>query len=416
MSLSGGAASPTLRLYGWARTQLPALNGDVLAGRSSVGDLIAAVNAALPTPESPTRCDLAEARRQLVILGLVGSSVERHSQEAGGRPGDALAALRLGTWSFRKYFATLACRGGGPPRDSFQSFVIWNGSDVDVYLPGDTEPYVRVPSAFPDASGPLTFSDDPGERLFIDLLKRCAAMEEAANTLLWPVCDGSLLVDDFEALERVGGATLLLQGLRAEMNGFRQREVFTVSFFLDILRQYACAWEVDEVSCPPSGAHDLEYIVRDVLLGTPIDRIDEHVDGLFHVLDAPAQARLQRARAAGPLVALLGRRLGMDLPNVLPTMTTAQLFAVAAAHPWLACYTSLFRANGAVSASHWAMVHRYLVAPMRARDRDAIVVSNYEGTGHLRIDEIRQFMTDRCKHVLFPLQTVLPGASREQLG
>lgn len=41
---------------------------------------------------------------------------------------------------------------------------------------------------------------------------------------------------------------------------------------------------------------------------------------------------------------------------------------------------------------------------MRGREHDAVVVSNHVGTGHLSMDQIRQIMSDRCRHVLSPLQ------------
>jgi hypothetical protein len=273
---AGACLTPTYALYEWTKAALPELNADVLARRSSVKDFLAAVQGALPVSENPTRCDLDECRRQLVVLGMIGSSLERHNQEDGRRPGEALAALQVGRWPFRRYIATLASRVGGPPRDSFQSFVMWNGSLVDVYLPGDTEPLLQFPNVF--QSSPLTFSDDPAELLFLSLLKRCAALEAAANLLLWPLCEGLFELDDPAALTRVEDATVLMQCIRSEMKRFRHSKDFTAPFFLDVLRQYACAWDGEGSYSAPSGAHDVEYVVRDLLLGTPVSHLDDHMD------------------------------------------------------------------------------------------------------------------------------------------
>jgi hypothetical protein len=53
------------------------------------------------------------------------------------------------------------------------------------------------------------------------------------------------------------------------------------------------------------------------------------------------------------------------------------------------------------------MVYSYLVGPMKQRELDAVVVSNHAGTGGLTMEVIRQFMSDRAKHVLSPLLPVL---------
>src|SRR6516165_7252508 len=84
---SGASLTPTYALYEWTKAMLPELNADVLARRSSVRDFLAAVQGALPVLENPTRCDLDECRRQMVVLGMIGSSLERHNQEDGRRPG-----------------------------------------------------------------------------------------------------------------------------------------------------------------------------------------------------------------------------------------------------------------------------------------------------------------------------------------
>jgi hypothetical protein len=402
---AGARLTPTYALYEWTKAMLPELNADVLARRSSVNDFLVAVQGALPVLENPTRCDLDECRRQMVVLGMIGSSLERHNQEDGRRPGEAVAALQVGRWPFRRYIATLASRVGGPPRDSFQSFVMWNGSLVDIYLPGDTEPILQFPNVF--QSSPLTFSDDPAELLFLSLLKRCAALEAAANLLLWPLCEGLFELDEPAALTRVEDATVLMQGIRSEMNGFRHSKDFTATFFLDVLRQYACAWDSEGSYSAPSGAHDVEYVVRDLLLGTPVSHLDDHIDDLFHVLAPSAQTTIQRARSVSSFTVRLGHRLGVDLERQLPTMTQRELTVVVESNPWLAAYHALYKASAEISASHWAMVYSYLVSPMKQRELDAVVVSNHAGTGGLTMEVIRQFMSDRAKHVLSPLLPVL---------
>ncbi len=79
------------------------------------------------------------------MLGMAGSSLERHSQEAGAPAGATLHELRAGATTFRRYVATLAARASGPPRDSFLSYVLWNMPAVAVYVPGEQRPGLVLP-------------------------------------------------------------------------------------------------------------------------------------------------------------------------------------------------------------------------------------------------------------------------------
>jgi hypothetical protein len=391
------------QLTRWLEADLPRLNGDILAGRRPLSDLVAAVNAAMAGLDSPTRCAVDECRRRLVALGMVGSSAERHSQEAGEPPGAALRQLVVGGWPFRKYVATLASRVGHPPRDSLLTQVLWNAPAVSVYLPEAATPYLTLPSVFADREGPITYSDDPGESHILLLLKRCVALEVAANDHLWPLCEGSLTLHGHQALRHVEAATLFLRAVRAELRLFTQRTEFTAAFFLDVFRQYACAWDGEETYSAPSGAHDPAAIARDILLGIGIDGFEAHVDHLFDVLDPPGQADVTRARSATSLADLLAKALKLDGLAGISSEVAAEL---AFAHPWLANYYRLYQANGDVSAAHWALIYKYIVGPTRDREEDAVVVSNREGTSGMGMDTLRQNVSARTNHPLSCLRDV----------
>lgn len=395
------------RLVGWVQSTLPRMNADVLNGRLDVSDLVQTVNEALRDLGSPVVCSTEECRRRLIVLGMLGSSVERHSQEAGSPPGVAIDQLAIRGWPFRKYFATLASRTGGPPRDSFLSFVVWNAPPVHVYLPETPHPFLTLPSAFPDDQpGPLTFSDDPGERLFILLLKRCAALEMAVNDHLWPVCEGLVDVTDHQALRHIEAATMFLKAVRAEMRRFMQRPEFTAPFFLDVLRQYACKWDPQESYDAPSGAHDWAFIARDILLGTEPDGYDAHVDLLYNVLDTRGQADVARARSLPTLPSLLAAAVRLSVDELFG-LSPEDGGDIALRHPWLTTYFRLYQANAEVAATHWSMVYKYLSGPMRERDWDAIVVSNYAGTTHMVVEELRRYTAARTNHPLRCLKEVL---------
>jgi hypothetical protein len=186
------------------------------------------------------------------------------------------------------------------------------------------------------------------------------------------MCDGIVAPDDSAALALVDRAALLLRSVRAEMRIFMTRPEFTAEFMLDELRQYACPWDELDSYNAPSGGHDTAFIVRDNLLGIHIPGYDIHVLEQFNVLDQAGQDDVLHSRATVPL---LERILSAAQLNNLHDLDAAEADAVLAEHPWLANYVRLYQANAALDATHWAMITKYMIKPMRQRDYDAIVVS-----------------------------------------
>jgi hypothetical protein len=70
------------RMKSWALEHLPRLNGKALTGDLSYRRMAIVLNDALlsRTPRVATLSD-EEALQMLVILGIIGSSVERHAQQ-----------------------------------------------------------------------------------------------------------------------------------------------------------------------------------------------------------------------------------------------------------------------------------------------------------------------------------------------
>lgn len=387
-------------LHDWLRSELPTWNREMLEKRRTHEAFAEAVQPMLLELGSPLVFSEAECRRLLVMLGMVGSSLERHSQETGAPAGRALRTLRAGATSFRRYVATLASRVGSPPRDSFLSYVLWNMPGVAVSLPGEREMTLVVPGAF-GAAPPFTFSSNAGELLFITLLKRCAALETLANERILPVCDGSLAPDDPGALAGIERAALLLRAVRAEMRTFMGRPEFTPELMLDDLRQYACEWDDIDAFAAPSGAHDTAYIARDIMLGTPIPGFEGHVDALFDVVGPAGQREVLDALHNTPLIDRIRAAAGVEDLQHLDAQEAGDLVARA---PWLLPYARLYQANAAVSATHWAMIMKYMIMPMRQRDHDAVVVSNHAGTTYMWMDTLRAYLDARNDHPLAGLK------------
>jgi hypothetical protein len=400
----------------WLHVNLIRLNAEALSGARTAESLIDEFNAVTQGLSSPVRCSADDCPRLLVMLGMIGSTAERHSQEAGNPPGRAVNRLSAGGWPFRRYVATLSSRTGGPPRDSLLSYVTWNAPTVNVYLPDAQRPFLTLPSVFPEdgQAGPFTFTDHPGERAFIFLMKRCAALEEAANDHLWPVVEGTLALGGHQAVRHVDAAAQFLKSVRAEMRLFMQRPEFTAPFFLDVLRQFACAWDTDEPWAAPSGGHDAAFIARDKMLATTHPSYDEHIDLQFNVLDGKGQNDVLRACKCPSLVSLLEREL--KLPDGdLSQIADGEAAELAFHHPWLAAYFRLFEASGDVAAAHWAIIYKYMVGPMRERNYDAVVVSNFAGTTHMLWDTLRDYTSTRTNHPMAGFKDVFKVARSQSV-
>src|SRR3954469_23916094 len=170
----------------WTLTELPRLNREILSGAPLEG-LVAGfrrtVLEELPEPESLSRQD---ACRILVVLGLAGSSVARHHQEADlarkARPQEAFDRLPAGPRGlpFLTYFAAVAeaTGAGHGDRDSYASLVRWNAPTTEVRMDGQVA--ALIPGCFPDLRI-RTYTDDPGEVSFFALLKKSEAFELAVN-------------------------------------------------------------------------------------------------------------------------------------------------------------------------------------------------------------------------------------------
>jgi hypothetical protein len=361
------------RWNAWTLAELPRLNRAILAAHAppdALGDEFArAVLDELPAPES---FGPAEARRVLVLLGLAGSSVARHHQEADparkARPQDSFARLRAGPerTAFLDYVTRLAqaTGTGHAARDSYASLVRWNAPDTLVESGGRI--LARLPGEFPD---PLirTYTDDPGERAFFELLKHSEALELAANDVLEPVARGAIDPRHPDAVARALTATGLLTALIRLNRGFAargpERGGLRTGHFLDVFRQFAVHWTSGDL--PPTGAQDPEFLRRDFLLGIDFPDYGRHVRRVF------------------PGLRTLLRALGADAAG-LAGLDVERLRTVVRGDPALAAWSLLLSANATFGGVHLLLTEKYLFKPQRERDRTGIgdreLVSNRRGT------------------------------------
>ena len=120
---------------------------------------------------------------------------------------------------FLSYFAAVADASGTghPGRDCYASIVRWNVPTAEVRVADQV--VATLPGVFPDGQI-LTYTGDPGEVAFLELLKTSEALELAANDVLEPIADCSIDICSAEATERATAAAGFLAALAAASQTF----------------------------------------------------------------------------------------------------------------------------------------------------------------------------------------------------
>jgi len=405
------------RWNAWTLTELPRLNRAILARTADPDALTEALSSEildrLPEPEA---FGPAPARRVLVLLGLAGASIARHHQEADparkARPQDSFQHLHAGPGGtpFVDYFTRLAyvTGTGHPPRDSYASLVRWNAPTTVVEHRGAT--LAELPGAFPDQHI-RTYTDDPGETTFFELLKKSEALEAAVNQALDPVADGA--VDPLSPLgaEHALAATRTMHALIAFNRAFADRDPehggLRTEHFMDVFRQFAVHWRLGDV--PPTGALDPEFLRRDFLLGIDFPDYDRHVRRVFPGLLAGERTALERDAGRPPIPETVLRALGTDAQG-LAALTGDRMRALLRANPALAAWYLLLSANAVFGGVHLRLTEKYLFKPQRARDAaglgDRELVSNRRGTTGMEEPLLVRLARARREHPLRPVGAV----------
>jgi hypothetical protein len=412
------------RWNAWTLRDLPRLNRAVLAGSADPAELSGAfrreVLESLPRPEE---FGDAQARRAVVLLGLGGASIARHHQEADparkARPEESFGPLRAGPDAvpFVEYFTRLAqaTGTGHPARDSYASLVRWNAPTTLVELDGAV--LAELPGVFPDARI-RTYTDDPGEVTFFELLKKSEALEAAVNRALDPVADGVVDPLSPEGAGRALDATRGMYALIGFNRDFAARDPahggLRTEHFMDVFRQFAVHWAPGDV--PPTGAQDPEFLRRDFLLGIDFPDYGRHVRRLFPGLLAEERAALERDMLREPLPRTVLRALGADAPG-LALLTADQMRALLRRYPALAAWYLLLAANAVFGGVHLRLTEKYLFKPQRARDAaglgDRELVSNRRGTTGMEEPLLVRLARARREH---PLRAVGMLPEREVAG
>jgi hypothetical protein len=414
-------ATSLIRLEAWFRSELPRLNRAVLdegAPPSAVADGVSAILPDLPAPDAITA---REAQRLVIGLGLAGSSIARHHQEKDPirkqdpeRSFDGLAAGPDGL-AFTDYFAALADRTGTghTGRDAYASLVLWNVPTLHVRFQG--RELATLPGVNDDGHI-LSYTGDPGETWFFELVKRGQTIELAANRLLAPLADGEIGLASADGLRRVRLATTLLEALRLLFIEFATAEPgegMEPKYFMDVFRQFAVHWKPGDI--PPSGALDVDALKRDFLLGTADAPYRQHIERIMPALLSRERNELLAIMDRPSLPVTLLDHLGLDQAR-LAQLDDIQLTALARAHPAITEWYLLLSAHARAAGGHLMLSKRFLFNPQRHRDEvgigDKELVSNRKGTTGMDEPILDRLTRMRREHVLAGLRHTPIATSR----
>jgi hypothetical protein len=405
----------------WVVAQLPRLNRNARCGMP-VGGMIRVLNREL-LAGAPPRCTLTDSTSMQVlsILGLVGSSVERHAQQAAireNRPseiGAGLARLMVrDDEPFLAYFQAVADRVGHPHRDSFVTYVERNGPTLEALHPASGQVVHRLSAGFADGSS-LLYSGTPDEMSFIGLLREAVCLQAAANRFLEQVARSPRLSDQ-EPLRAALWSAMLIFAIRARIVDFMRNASFGEDFFLDVLRQYAVPWYRDRPLRAPSGANDDMAVLRDVLLfrdlippGPGFAGFRAHVRHVCPILLHASARHIESALEMPAIDERIEAALGLSIAS-LDELSDDDATALVTGQPWIAAYLELYQAQRDLSRAHFSTVRKYLISPKQRRDasgdpREKVtVVNNGQGTTGMAPGGVLQQLDDaRSQHPLVRL-------------
>jgi len=341
-----------------------------------------------------------EAWQILTLLGILATSVERHTQQAVRRqstaqeviPGRGLAMLFInGKQPFLEYFQALADRLHHPHRDSFITYIEMNGPCTEVIHPGTRQPIYRLGNLFEDGAF-LTFTGNVQEEEFITLLKKSVSLQGAANLLMEEALNHPEGIEAPEAIQAFTTAATFMFGIRDLISDFIRRAPISADFFLDEFRQYAIRWYAERKIKASSAANDDSALLRDLILFTELVPPQEgfsgfrsHVRDIYQVLLPDAVERLERAMNRESLEVRISQAIQHNLETLL-TLKEGQVTELLQNHPWLAACLVLYRAQSEASKAHFSTIMKYLVWPKRKRDKandpreQVTVVPNVRGS------------------------------------
>lgn len=371
----------------WTQDEIPRRNGAIEAGQETVEQLVVAVGPwieQLLGEALSSSLDRGQARELLKLLGFSLSSIERHTQTRGERPGAGLARLP-GT---DPLLLLLGAVGQHPPRDTDRTYWALNGGER-----------------------PLTFTGDRQEMLFNRIVNQTITLHGESVALLRPISDGRVPMLDPEASARLSQVAANTRTLWEAFGLFMVRMedgawAMTPDFFMRRMRTYLPSYPVaGRLWTGVNAANIPEQMEFDFLLGTVNDHYSSIVLHRLPYLTQEDQQALLQDVGRTSITARMLAALGLTADQVVALDEVSLKRHLAQQPPEVAgvlqAYTEVVAQAHKLTSRHWALIVNYLIRPsakLSEEERAHMAVRPDGGTGKMGHDETYGISEMRSKH------------------
>lgn len=390
------------RLASATRKTLPELNDAIEAGltpaetlhhafRPWVTDISALVGQPLGTVRK------WEARQFLQLYGFWLSSMERHSQAAGGIPGQTIAEFT----HLDDALDLLGQIAQHPPRDSHYSYWLWNQ--------GETA---------------MIFTGDPQERIFNEIVNLTHQLHSLSCDALRPLCQGDVSPFSLHGQGSLAFATCNTLAIRDRFRAFMKKVdehhwALTPHFFMTRMRTYLTTYPIKGLSWGGVNAtHLVAQAQMDYLLGTTDEHYRHTVGERFRYMTAEDQVALQRDMLLPSLTTRILAHLGLSAHEMTSAdPETVDQIILVQPDPILETlvrYVDLIDAAAKLTATHWSLIVNYLIKPaqhLTPEVRNRLPVDPTKGVSDQGFENPQQIRDMRRHH---PVVTPLVEAIRQR--
>lgn len=380
------------------QNELPRLNSAIEAGTADpkalvirLRPLLGAIRREMVT--SPVPLNRKPARKLLQLLGFAISSVERHVQATGERPGvgkDMLGPLD-------DLLIALGRIGEHPPRDTDTTY--W-------YLNRDCR---------------LSFTGDSQEAHFNRVVNLQRQVQGNACSLLRPICDRVIEAHSPDGVQSMLEAAEELQRLIAGYRSFIKPAdggySFSPDFFMTRMRTYLVGYPVGgELWSGPNAANLAANMSLDYLTGVTAPWYAEVVLSRWRYLVKEDQNELIIDMARSSVTDQVAQALELSSDAILKVghQDLARYIATqpAGIQRMLTAFAALVDPVVHATGIHFRLIHEYLIQNAKKltdKEYDALPIKPTKGTGEMAHGKTRQIMDMRRKH---PIVSKLLAAIR----
>jgi hypothetical protein len=379
----------------WAVEALPRLNMGILAGTSSIDDLVRESRGVLARLDGLGLDALATAprplaRRCLGVLGFMALSLERHTQAAGAAPGIGLARAP----SLEDALALAGMAAELPPTLGYAGYWLENGGAT-----------------------PLTFTGDPQERFFRNMVVAVNDAHSRAVDLLRPIASGLVSVVSDEAVWRLTVAAEAQDDVHECYRRFRPlgataREDFTVGYFRDVMRTFLVMVPVHGSTLHgPNAANIAAQASLDYVIGIVQPFYRRHVEERMRYMSPEERAQVTADMRNSSVLDRILDVLRLTHADVLTLPIgdlTRRVRATPEAHEPLVAFSRFKQIAGSAAGAHFGLIVHYLQRGPGGAGTTAPVAPSH-GTGGRPHRETQDVMRMRQRE---PVSTTLASALR----